>query len=208
MTDIPDDLKKCVDFHGHLCPGLIYGYLVAKEAARLLSFSRSEDEEVVAFPEHDSCAVDALQVILGTTAGKGNLIFRDFGKNAYTVLSRKGARAFRFSRKTEYLYRGEDGTVFEALGKKVAEKTASHEENMRYKQMKAFDLLKQNFSAVFTTEEVTPPGQPYAPLAPSKACSLCGEMTMSTRLVDAGSQGLLCIPCAGRREIPISCSNP
>ena len=28
--ELPEDLKKCVDFHGHLCPGLVYGYLVAK----------------------------------------------------------------------------------------------------------------------------------------------------------------------------------
>ncbi|HLA29231.1 MAG TPA: FmdE family protein, partial [Syntrophales bacterium] len=155
-----------------------------------------------------SCAVDALQVILGTTAGKGNLIFQDYGKNVYTVLSRKKGRAFRFSRRTYYCYRGEDGAEFEGLGGKIADKTASPEENARYRRMKALDLLRQNFSDVFNTKEVPPPEQPYAPLAPSLACSACGEMTMSTRLLEAGSQGRYCIPCAEKNGIAISCPTP
>ena len=200
---LPGDLRRCIDFHGHLCPGLVYGYLAAREAVQLLALSRSEDEEVVAFPENDSCAVDALQVILGTTAGKGNLIFRDYGKNAYTVLKRKERRAFRFSRKTEYDYGGEDGADFEQLGKKIAAKTASQEENARYRQMKALDLLRKDFSAVFVTEEISPLEQPYAPLAPSIACARCGEMTMATRLVNAGSQGFYCLPCAEKKDNPL-----
>jgi formylmethanofuran dehydrogenase subunit E len=198
---LPDDLRRCIDFHGHFCPGLMYGYLVAREAIRLLALSRSEDEEVVAFPENDSCAVDALQVLLGTTTGKGNLIFRDYGKNAYTVLQRQARRAFRFSRTTEYAYGGEDRVDFELLGKKIAAKTASPEENTRYRQMKALDLLKKDFSSVFATEEIPPPEQPYAPLAPSVACAKCGEMTMATRLVNAGSNGLYCVPCAEKSDV-------
>ena len=71
---LPEDLKRCIAFHGHLCPGLVYGYLVAKEAVRLLGLRRSQDEEVVVISENDTCAVDALQVLLGTTTGKGNLM--------------------------------------------------------------------------------------------------------------------------------------
>jgi formylmethanofuran dehydrogenase subunit E len=60
--NLPEDLKKCIEFHGHLCPGLVYGYLVAREAITLLKLKRSKDEEVVAISENDSCAVDALQM--------------------------------------------------------------------------------------------------------------------------------------------------
>ncbi|MCP4104393.1 MAG: formylmethanofuran dehydrogenase, partial [Desulfobacteraceae bacterium] len=48
---MPDDLKQCVSFHGHLCPGLVYGYLMAKQAINLLDLKRSADEEVVAVCE-------------------------------------------------------------------------------------------------------------------------------------------------------------
>jgi len=40
---LPEGLKKCIEFHGHLCPGLVYGYLVAKEAITLLKLKRSKD---------------------------------------------------------------------------------------------------------------------------------------------------------------------
>jgi len=206
--ELTEDLKKCVEFHGHLCPGLTYGYLVACEARRLLSLTRSQDEEVVAFPENDSCAIDALQVILGTTAGKGNLILRDYGKNAYTIYSRTQGRAFRFTRKTEYRYEGEDRETYAALDKKVADKRATEEEKRRLQMMKVRDLLKKNFSALFETQEVEPPKQPYAPLAPSVACSLCGEMTMSTKLLEVDKGVRYCIPCAQKKGIPISFRRP
>lgn len=45
-----------------------------------LGGGRDIDEEMVAIVENDSCAVDAIQVLTGCTLGKGNLIFRDYGK--------------------------------------------------------------------------------------------------------------------------------
>jgi formylmethanofuran dehydrogenase subunit E len=203
LIDIPDDLKRCIEFHGHLCPGLIYGYLVAKEGMRLLSLSRSEDEEVVAISENDSCAVDALQVVLGTSVGKGNLILNNFGKNVYTILSRKKDSAFRFSRKTYYRYEGDNAAAYEILEKKIAGKTASKEEQQQHSIMKSLDLLRKDFSDVFATEKIIVPDQQYAQLAPSVPCSLCGEMTMATKLVDMGSQKNCCIPCAKRSGFPI-----
>ena len=77
-----------------------------KEAMRLLDLKRSHDEEVVAICENDSCAVDAFQVLLGTTIGKGNLIIKDYGKNAYTILDRSSKRMYRFSRTHFYNYTG------------------------------------------------------------------------------------------------------
>jgi len=53
---------------------------VAREALTLMNIRHSCDEEVVAVCENDSCAVDALQVLLGTAAGKGNLIIKTTGK--------------------------------------------------------------------------------------------------------------------------------
>jgi len=71
-----------------------------------MDLTRAVDEEIVAVCENDSCAVDALQVLLGTAAGKGNLIIKDFGKNAYTVLSRSRRQAYRFPGKHITITRG------------------------------------------------------------------------------------------------------
>ena len=193
---IPDDLERCVVFHGHLCPGLVYGYLVAKEAIRLLGLRRSSDEEVVAIPENDSCAVDALQVLLGTTAGKGNLILKNYGKNAFTVVKRKEGRAFRFARKTSYRYDGPAAGGFQQLEKKVAAGKATGAEKKRHRLLKCLDLLDKGFDGVFAAEEVPVSELPFAPLAPSAPCARCGEMTMATRLVEAVDGSRYCLPCA------------
>jgi formylmethanofuran dehydrogenase subunit E len=192
---LPGDLKRCVAFHGHLCPGLVYGYLVAKEAIRRLDLDRSRDEEVVAISENDTCAIDALQVLLGTTAGKGNLIIKDYGKNAFTVLNRSDKRAFRFSRKVHYEYQGEHPEEFQELEAAVAAGDATRVQQIRQKLLKALDLVSKPFEAVFDSAPVELPEPPYAPLAPSEPCAKCGEMTMSTRMVEKDGRRL-CIPCA------------
>jgi formylmethanofuran dehydrogenase subunit E len=194
---MPDDLKRCVEFHGHICPGLIYGYRVAKEAMKLINIKHSVDEEVVAICENDSCAVDALQVLLGTVAGKGNLIIKDFGKNAYTVLSRTQRRVYRFSRKTHYDYKGRAKREFERLDAAVAAGTASEDERKSLKRLKIDDLLARPFREIFTTTKIRFEEPLYAPLAPSVACAVCGEMTMATKMVKLRGGRQVCIPCSG-----------
>lgn len=76
MKDRETLWKECAAFHGHECGGLAIGYQAALYAAELLELGFSEDEEVVCVTENDSCGVDAIQVILGCSVGKGNLLFR------------------------------------------------------------------------------------------------------------------------------------
>ncbi|UCD31156.1 MAG: hypothetical protein JSV38_10085 [Desulfobacterales bacterium] len=194
--NIPEDLQNCIEFHGHLCPGLVYGYLVAKEAIKLLGFERSIDEEVVAISENDSCAVDALQVILGTSIGKGNLILKEYGKNAYTILHRQNKRAYRFSRNQSYNYTGKSKEAFNLLDAAISAGTATEREKWQHKHLKSADLLSRPFHDFFTTKEIDFFTPPYAPLARSEACANCGEMTMSTKLVDSEHRQRVCIPCS------------
>lgn len=193
---LPDDLNTCIEFHGHLCPGLIYGYLVAKEAIKLLHLKRSKDEEIVAISENDSCAVDALQVLLGTSIGKGNLILKDYGKNAYTIIHRQHKKAYRFSRNQSYDYMGESKEAFVHLDAAISAGTATEKEKWRHKHLKSADLLTRPFHNFFTTKAIDFFMPPYAPLARSEACPKCGEMTMSTKLVDTENGECVCIPCS------------
>ena len=193
---LPEDLKKCIEFHGHLCPGLIYGYVVAKTAMDLLKLNRSRDEEVVAISENDSCSVDALQILLGTSIGKGNLILKDYGKNVYTILNRQNKKAYRFSRKKHYQYQGKDKDEFIRLDAAISSGTATEKEKRRHKMMKSGDLLQRPFDDIFSTERVDPVMPPYATLARSEPCAICGEMTMSTKMVKAENGRHMCIPCA------------
>jgi formylmethanofuran dehydrogenase subunit E len=196
MLNIPEDLERCVAFHGHICPGLVYGYLVAKEAMKLMNLGRASDEEIVAICENDSCAVDAFQVLLGTTAGKGNLIIRDFGKNAYTILSRSGQKAYRFARKDRYEYQGEAKGAFDRLEAAIAVGMASEDDHQRMKRLKVEDLLMRPFKGVFTTTEVPFDEPRYAPLDRSEPCAVCGDMTMATKMISLTSGRRVCIPCS------------
>ena len=101
----PPDLRDAIRFHGHVCPGLIIGYRVTKVAQSAFRIERSEDEELVAIVENDACSVDAIQVLLGCTLGKGNLIYRDYGKQVYTIVSRESNRAIRIALKSTVLGR-------------------------------------------------------------------------------------------------------
>lgn len=79
--------EKCVAFHGHECGGLTIGYKAALYAADLLELTFSSDEEVVCISENDACGVDAIQVILGCSIGKGNLLFHMTGKQAFSSIT-------------------------------------------------------------------------------------------------------------------------
>jgi formylmethanofuran dehydrogenase subunit E len=195
MLDIPEDLARCVAFHGHICPGLVYGYLVAKEAMRLMNLGRAADEEIVAICDNDSCAVDALQVLLGTSTGKGNLIIRDFGKNAYTVLSRSGRKSYRFVRKVRYEYQGEKKTTFDRLDAAIAKGMASENDRRDMKLLKVEDLLGRYCDEIFTITEIPFDEPLYAPLERSEPCAMCGEMTMASKMIVV-NDGWVCIPCS------------
>ncbi len=80
--------ERCVEFHGHSCPGLAIGYRVAQAAIEKLKISFSTDEEVVCVTENDSCSVDAVQLLTGCSIGKGNLIYRSTGKQAFSFFKR------------------------------------------------------------------------------------------------------------------------
>lgn len=100
MIDEKNLWKKCAEFHGHECGGLTIGYKASLYAIRLLELSGcegciSKDEQVVCIAENDACGIDAIQVILGCSVGKGNLLFHMCGKNAYSFYNRKTGKSVR-----------------------------------------------------------------------------------------------------------------
>lgn len=87
--------REAVDFHGHECPGLAIGYRAAVTALDKLEVKRARDEELIAIVETDACGVDAIQLITGCSIGKGNLIYKNHGKQAFTIGNRKTGQAVR-----------------------------------------------------------------------------------------------------------------
>ena len=87
--------QDCVAFHGHECGGLTIGYKASLYAIELLKLDFSADEQVVCISENDACGVDAVQVMLGCSIGKGNLLFHMRGKQAFSFYNRKTGASVR-----------------------------------------------------------------------------------------------------------------
>lgn len=164
--------EQIVAFHGHTCPGLAIGYRMSQAALNALQSLRAEDEELVAIVENDACGVDALQCLTGCTFGKGNLLFRDYGKQAYTLYSRSGRSGVRV------VYHG-NGVPRELRDDRPA----------RIKK-----ILSVDEKELLNITAVTIPEPEPARIMESQPCAACGERVMSSRLqLIAGK--LLCIPC-------------
>jgi formylmethanofuran dehydrogenase subunit E len=87
--------NKAVAFHGHECPGLAIGVRASLIALEALKTGASEDEELVCVTENDACGVDGVQALTGCTFGKGNLLYRGTGKQAFSFFDRRSGRKLR-----------------------------------------------------------------------------------------------------------------
>jgi formylmethanofuran dehydrogenase subunit E len=185
--------EDAVVFHGHSCPGLAIGFRAAEVGLRELYGSRAVDEELVAIVENDACGVDAVQWMTGCTFGKGNLIFRDYGKMAFTFFNRKTGNGVRVYVDSSSFY-SEDDDRFQEL-KANRNRTAEENEEMA-------GMMKQRCRRVLEMPEkefirVTEPQEPMpskARLFDSIRCHLCGEKAMETRSYKQGEHSY-CTPC-------------
>ena len=160
--------NDCVAFHGHECGGLTIGYKASLYAIELLKLEFSADEQVVCIAENDACGVDGIQVMLGCSIGKGNLLFHMRGKQAFSFYNRKTGASVRLVLKP----RPEGMTKAESF---------AYYQSCRPEEM---------FEVKQTTIRL--PGQ--ARLFDSHVCDCCGEVTGSNWIRLVGNRKL-CLDC-------------
>ncbi len=186
---------EVMGFHGHSCPGLALGYRVSLRMLKEFG-GRAEDEELVAIVENNSCAVDAIQVVTGCTFGKGNLIFRDYGKQAYTFLDRTSGKGIRISvdwkkpAETE-----EERTVWEKYAKGDRSKKVLQFVHDR-KAAKTRYILEADEKELMAVRRALEKLPPEAEIYRSVVCEGCGEKVAEPK-VRIKNGKLLCIPCFG-----------
>lgn len=164
---------KCVEFHGHECGGLTIGYKASLYARELLGlggkgYAISDDEQIVCISENDACGVDAIQVILGCSIGKGNLLFHMTGKSAYSFYDRNTKKSIRLVLKPspQWLTRN---------------KSLDYYQECKFEDM--FEIKK-------TTIELPEKARFFN----SIACTSCGERASENKIHLQG-QERLCIDC-------------
>lgn len=169
--------EKCVAFHGHGCGGLTIGYKAALYAIELLELSPvdgqlnsciSTDEQVVCIAENDACGVDAIQVLLGCSVGKGNLLFHMRGKQAFSFYNRNSGKSVRLvlKKRPEGMTRQQSFAYYQALEPK----------NM------------------FDVKEATIALPEAAKIFSSYDCDCCGEATGAEWIRLSGEEKL-CLDC-------------
>ncbi len=161
--------QKCASFHGHSCGGLLIGFRAALCAMERLGITQpSPDEELVCTAENDACGIDAIQALLGCTAGKGNLILRLRGKQAFTFFDRKSGRSFRLVLKEKEF--------------------SSKEEKQKF-------MREASAEEIFKIEEARFALPREARIYRSQPCARCGERTAEPWL-RVKEEKLLCLDCA------------
>ena len=160
--------NDCVAFHGHECGGLTIGYKASLYAIELLNLKFSADEQVVCIAENDACGVDGIQVMLGCSIGKGNLLFHMRGKQAFSFYNRKTGASVRLVLKP----RPEGITKAESF---------SYYQGCKPEEM-------------FDVKETTIRLPEKARLFDSYVCDCCGETTGANWIRLAGGRKL-CLDC-------------
>ena len=155
-------------FPAHPGGGRPCGFRGGGRAAALLGLTFSKDEEVVCVAENDACGIDAIQTVLGCSAGKGNLLFRMRGKQAFSFFNRKTGQSVRLVlRPVPEMPRGERRDW----------------------------MLSQDPATLFDEKPVDFELPEPARLFESHPCEVCGEMTAEPYLrLEQGRR--LCLSCA------------
>lgn len=181
-------LDEVVSFHGHLCPGLAIGYRATMAALDRLDVRRARDEELLAIVENDSCSVDAAQFLAGTTFGKGNLIFKDWGKQVFTFARRDRSQAVRVALRWGAFNHNNSG-----------DKTGAGEDKPAMdREQKVAYILETPLETLFDLKEAQIELPPKAEILKSLKCGRCGEPVMETKITRKNGMSL-CSECAAAK---------
>src|SRR4030043_738728 len=197
---VDENFKKCVEFHGHRCPGLAIGFQAARALMDQLDVKRAPDEELVAIVETDACGADAIQVMPGCTFGKGNFIFKSYGKNAFSLVDRKRRKGMRVCLRPD-VFKGDP--EFFSLSEKVQNDEASPMQLERFRQLqqeRTKKILEADSESLFKIEEISPDIPPKARIIESGICDFCGELTKMDLLRQMNGKKI-CIPCSRKRGL-------
>lgn len=200
VGDLPKLLKMSGMLHGHYCPFSAIGVKAAARAMKELGVRSTGMEEVVAIVETNNCFSDGVQFVTGCSFGNNSLIYRDYGKTAFT-LARRSGEAVRLSVKADSKFLEERGPEAVALFQKVVkEHRGTEDDDKRLKVLwteLSFKLLDVPDDEVFNVKRMKVEVPTYARIFGNVKCSVCRENVMEPRArMEEGRP--VCIPCSGQ----------
>ena len=179
-----EQIDGAIAFHGHHCPGLTIGLRASEWCLRELG--HAGDEEIVVVTETDMCGDDAVQYLTGCTFGKGNFIFRDTGKVAFSFYRRSDHKSGRLVMDPDFA--SDLRAEREALRPEQTEEMAIQKQKLIDRMMRV--ELDELFHIGVPRFEI-----PHrARLHKTIRCARCGEGVMEPRLVAVKGE-LFCVDC-------------
>ena len=185
--------------HGHYCPFSALGVKAAARAMRDLEAASTGMEDLIAVVETNNCFSDGIQVVTGCTFGNNALIYRDYGKTAFT-LAHRGEEGVRVAAKPDRVMEERSGETTELFEKVVVRREGSGEEQKRLTSLwreLSFRVLEIPDEEVFDIRRVVAEVPSYARIFSSVKCSVCGESVMEPRVRMSGGQPV-CLACSGQ----------
>lgn len=186
MNYIPshEQIAHAIQFHGHHCPGLSFGLRAAVWA--LEEMGRAADEEICVVTETDMCAVDAIQALVGCTLGKGNLIYRQRGKVAFSFYRRSDGKNVRLVQNPHFW-------AAEKAKAAASEQQSHNPESARAAFIRA--ILEAPFDDVFRITPVQQPMPETARIVHTVICAHCGEGVMESLAGVDTAKKSCCLTC-------------
>jgi formylmethanofuran dehydrogenase subunit E len=195
------DLRKLLVFtgmlHGHYCPFSSLGVKAGARAMREMDASSKGMEELVAIVETNNCFSDGVQIVTGCSFGNNALIFRDYGKTAFTLCRRNG-EGFRVVVLADRVMQRGSRETRELFEKVIVQRAGSEQQTQQLRSLwkaLSFELLEAPDEEVFEVRNVTIEVPAYARIFASSKCSVCGEGVMEPRArLRAGEP--ICLACS------------
>jgi formylmethanofuran dehydrogenase subunit E len=177
-------LKMNGMLHGHFCPFSAIGVKAAARAVQELGVRSTGMEEVVAIVETNNCFSDGVQFVTGCSFGNNALVYRDFGKTAFTLAKRSG-EGIRISARADRVMEERPPEATELWERVVVKRSGNEADSKRLSELwkeLAFRILELPDEEVFDIKKVTVDIPAYARIFTSVKCSICGENVMEPRV--------------------------
>jgi formylmethanofuran dehydrogenase subunit E len=183
MMLVNAQLKKVVDFHGHLCPDLLIGCRAANLALEKLKAADELHNGLFVTAQNRTSAIDAIQCLTGCTLGNQRLRLQDNGKHTYTFTSCSSGRAVELKLKS-LSFKNED--QYFALEKKAEQDVVTIQEVSRMQAI--MDTWVQWLSSRADAELfriVEHREEPPRPEACNRyvTCRRCGDPVQVSRII-------------------------
>lgn len=189
-----EDFKKCLDFHGHICPGLAIGYRAAKAGLEWYEKNGSKADPMVAIVETGGCSADMFQVLAGCTFGNGGLVHKDNGKQVFNLVGRHSQSGVRIAMKPGVFQPTEENVqmIDKIINDEATEE--QHEKFHNFALQKCRAILEMPLEDLFEIKSINVSVPRNKIIEAMKVCDKCNEPTLISRLTEVDDR-FFCNDC-------------